>query len=322
MEIFLAIVFLIGSFLLIIWGGDRFVDASIALSKKLRIPPAIIGATITSIGTTLPELLVTLFAAGSSSSGLAVGNALGSMAFNGAVIGGILLIFCIISLKDTGKSSSIMLLLSVFLTLVMSIDKKIAIWECIILIVIFSCFMLLNYLKAKQVSENNAKKQTTETKPTYKYILQFLLSAAAIGFGAHFMVDKAKFLASLIGMSETIIGLTIVSIGSSLPELITTINAIRKKEAGLGLGNIIGANIINCTLLMSLSGLMSGDAGLMVDMQTLFITLPVTLAITLLLLVPTIIYNKTHKWQGFSLLGLYLIYYTYLILNGLGVLAF
>lgn len=320
MEIFLAIVILIGSFLLLIWGGDKFVDASIALAKKLRIPPAIIGATITSIGTTLPELLVTLFA-GSESAGLAVGNALGSIAFNGALIGGILLIFTMVSLKDTGIASAVMLIFSLFLTLIMSLDKTVAVWECAILICIFICFMVLNYLKAKKISDNNAKKKT-ENKPIYWYILQFLLSAAAIGVGAYFLVDKAKFLASLIGMSETAIGLTIVAFGTSLPELITTINAIRKKESGLGLGNIIGSNIINCTLLISLSGLMSGGSGLWVDIQTLCITLPVTLIISLLLLLPTIIKRKTSKWQGVSLVLLYSIYYIYLLLNGIGVIVF
>ena len=320
MDIFLAIVILIGSFLLLIWGGDKFVDASIALAKKLRIPPAIIGATITSIGTTLPELLVTIFAGGASA-GLAVGNALGSIAFNGAFIGGILLVFTIISLKDTGKTSALMLIFSLFLTLVMSIDKTVAVWECAILICIFVCFVVLNYLKAKQISENNTETEQKNTKPMYWYFLQFLISAAAIGVGAYFLVDKAKFLAALIGMSETIIGLTIVAIGTSLPELITTINAIRKKESGLGLGNIIGSNIINCTLLMSMSGLLCGGSGLTVDFQTLVITLPITLAISLILLLPTLIKGETKKWQGISLLTLYGLYYIYLILNGLGVIV-
>jgi len=320
MEIFLAIVILIGSFLLLIWGGDKFVDASVGLAKKLKIPPAIIGATLTSIGTTLPELLVTIFAGSSESTSLAVGNALGSIAFNGALIGGILLIFTVVSFKETGKTSAILLLFSICLTYVMSLDKNVAVWECIVLLIVFSAFIFLNYGQAKRLAKTpNIEEQQDD--PMYKYIFLFLISATAIGVGAYFLVNKAKFLASLLGFSETLIGLVIVSIGTSLPELITTINAIRKKEMGLGLGNIIGSNIINCSLLMSLSGIMSGNIGLGVDNQTLFITLPITLFISAILLFPTIVKGKSHRWQGIVLITTYLLYYIYLILDGFGVIT-
>ena len=319
MEIFLAVIILIISFILLIWGGDKFVNASISLARKFKIPPAIIGATITSIGTTLPELLVTIFASTGESANLAVGNALGSIAFNGALIGGILLIFSIISLKETGKSSAILLIFSIILTLIMSFDFKIEIWECLILVGLFVIYMILNYLKAIKISQQQTESQ--KSVKLSKLVLMFIISATAIGVGAYFLVDKAKFLAGAIGMSETLIGLTIVAIGTSLPELITTINSLRKKESGLGLGNIIGSNIINCTLLMSLSGILGG-VGLPVDIQTLSITLPIAIAITIILLLPTIIKGKTSKWQGFCLVGLYSLYYIYLILNGLNVIPF
>ena len=323
MDIFSAIIILIGSLLLLIWGGDKFVDASIAISKKLKIPPAIVGATITSIGTTLPELLVTIFASSGESSGLAVGNALGSIAFNGAVIGGILLIFSTIRLKDTGKTSSILLIFSLFLTFAMCLDKNVAIWECCILIIMFVIFMVLNYKTAKQATDDVQYNIEKINKSIGTYLVQFLISSSAIAVGAYFLVDKAKFLAGMAGLSETLIGLTIVSIGTSLPELITTINSIRKKQSGLGLGNIIGSNIINCTLLMSLSGIISsGGNGLMVDNQTLFVTLPIATIICLILLLPTLIKKKSKKWQGITLICLYLAYYTFLILNGTGVIYF
>lgn len=317
MDIFWAVLILIGSFLLLIWGGDKFVDASIGIAKKLKIPVAIIGATITSIGTTLPELLVTVFASTADSSGLAVGNGLGSVIFNSAIIGGILLIFMTVGLKDSGKLSGIMLIFAIALLFVMSLNGKVGLWECILLFAIFLAFMFVNYRQAKKVTAPSDAQ--TVTKPTHLYIIQFLISAAAIAVGAYLLVDKAKFLASMAGISELLIGLIIVSIGTSLPELITTINAIKKKEAGLGLGNIIGSNIINATLLIGISGVASG--GLTVDAQTMYITLPVAMAITLLLLLPTIIKGKTFRWQGFALIGIYAVYYVYLLLSGLGVIA-
>lgn len=321
MEIILAILIMIGAFLLLIWGGDKFVDASIALAKKLKIPMAIIGATITSIGTTLPELLVTIFASTSDSSGLAVGNGLGSIIFNTAIIGGILLIFMTVSLKDCGKTSALILVFTLALLVVMSLNKVVGIWECVILLVIFVMFIILNYLQAKKEAEKIPFNVENITKPTYMYIFQFLISAAAIAVGAFLMVEKAKFLAGKAGMSELLIGLVIVSIGTSLPELITTINAIRKKEAGLGLGNIIGSCIINGTLLIACAGIISGGtAGLGVDLETLFITMPLALLITAILLIPTIFKGKTYKWQGISLICIYLVYYLYLIFSGLGII--
>lgn len=319
MEIFLAVLILIGSFLLLIWGGDKFVDASISLAQKLKIPVAIIGATITSIGTTLPELLVTIFASTSGSAGIAVGNGLGSIIFNTGIIGGILLVFMCVSLKGGVKLSAFTLIFTMLMLFIMSINGVVGLWECVILLAIFVAFIVINYFNAKNDLSSEIS-SAENNKPIYVYILQFLIAAVAIAVGAYFMVEKAKFLAHMAGISDLLIGLVIVSIGTSLPELITTISAIRKKEAGLGLGNIIGSNIINGTLLIAISGFgCLATGGLTVDAQTLFITLPIALGVSLILLLPTIIKNKTYKWQGISLISIYLVYYIYLLLSGLGI---
>jgi len=320
MEIFWAIVILIISFVLIIVGGDKFVDSSVGIAKKIKIPTPIIGATLVSIGTTIPELLVTIFSGSSEASGLAVGNALGSIIFNSCLIGGILLTCIYLTIKKDVLPAFLLLIFSVTLTGVMSINQKLSLIESILLLLIFAIFVVINFVSAKKNPEAEVQVLQKE-RPTWFYILMFLISATMIGVGAYFMVEKAKFLAQMANISDTIIGLTIVSFGTSLPELITSISALRKKEAGLGLGNIVGSNIINCTLLIGITGLFNASEGLPISKETLFVSLPVALFATLLLLLPTIIKKKTYKWQGVSLLSLYALYYVFLVLDAFNILS-
>ena len=314
MEILLNVLIIAVCFVCIIWGGDRFVDASVAIAKKIKIPTAVIGATITSIGTTLPELLVTVFSGASDASGLAMGNALGSVIFNSCVIGGLLLIFMVVNVKESGKTSIVLLLFSAAAAAVMCFNKILSLWECIVLLIFFLVFVYLNFKNAKRSSAVTAQEQNTKSIPYYLFI--FVLSAIAIGVGAYFSVQSATKLAQMAGMSDTLIGLTIISIGTSLPELITTITAIRKKEAGLGLGNIIGANTINISLLVGLVGVMNGG-NLPISNQTLTLAIPFSLIALSVLLIPPLFKNKSYKWQGWTLAGVFAVYYTILIVSAL-----
>lgn len=314
MDVLLNILIIIVCFVAIIWGGDRFVDASVALAKKIKVPTAVIGATITSIGTTLPELLVTVFSGASNASGLAMGNALGSVIFNSCVIGGLLLIFLSINIKESGKTSIVLLAFSVAVASIMCINKALSLWECIILLLFFMAFIYLSFKNAKRETKSNIMAAETKSMPYYVFI--FVLSAIAIGAGAYFSVQSATKLAQMAGLSDTIIGLTIISIGTSLPELITTITAIRKKEAGLGLGNIIGANTINISLLVGLVGVMNGG-NLAISNQTITVAIPVALIATAILLLPPLFKNKSYKWQGWALIATFAVYYTILIASAI-----
>lgn len=316
MEIFISIIILAVSFAFIFIGGDWFTSSAIGIAKKLKIPTPIVGATLVSIGTTLPELLVTIFSIISKSSDMAVGNALGSVVFNCAIIGGILICFTTASLKSGGHFDYLLLIFSVVAIAVYSAGGKIGIIASLFLILLFVLFVIFNVLKAKQ--EQMIELEKPNNKPLYFYILLFLLSCAMLGVGAYFMVEKAKFFARLAGFSEMVIGLTIVAFGTSLPELVTTISAIRKKEPGLGLGNIVGSSIINATLLIGLTGVCSG--AVQIENLTKFVTLPVAVLTTVVLIVPTLIKKKTLKWQSIFLLALYAVYYAFLILNAVGVL--
>lgn len=319
MNVFLAIIILIASFALIIWGGDLFVNASVAIAKKLKVPTSIIGATLVSIGTTIPEILVTIFSITNQASDVAVGNAVGSVIFNGCVIGGILLATTILIIKDGWHFDYLLLILALVASFVLGLFGKIGIVGSCFLLSIFVTFVTINIVNAVKNKTEEPVDETKQSKHSvWFHFLIFIIAAAMVGVGAYFMVEKAKYLARLAGLSELFIGLTIVAIGTSLPELITTINSIRKKEPGLGLGNIVGANIINATLLVGLTGAISGE--LLIDLETMYVTLPVAIVSTLILLLPPLIKKKTYKWQGIALLGLYTLYYVFLILNAVGVL--
>ena len=312
MNVLFAALVIVLSFLLIVWGGDRFVDTCVVLAKKLKIPTAVVGATLTSIGTTLPELLVTIFSSTSGAGGLAVGNALGSVIFNACVIGGVLFLFLTVKKDSSIQNMGVLLLFSVFIIFLMSLNGNISLPELILLVLLFAVFVVLNYIQTKK--QNNLGLQpVNNTRPIKYHLFMFLVSACAIAVGAYFLVNKAKMLAKLLKFSDTLIGLTIVCIGTSLPELVTTISAIRKKEAGLGIGNIVGSNIINCCLLIGISGILTGG-NLLVSTGTKFITIPIAIIASLLLLVPCMI-KSSKKWQGAMLLAVYAVYYTYLFLS-------
>ena len=317
MEILFAIIILILSFALIIWGGDVFVNSSVAIAKKLKISTSIIGATLVSVGTTLPEILVTIFSITNNAGDIALGNALGSVVFNCCVIGGILLCFTTILIKNGWHLDYWLLIFALISTLVYGTGGKIGYVGSICLLMMFFVFIIINIYNAK--SKNEQENLNSAPHTIWFHFLIFILASAMVGFGAYFLVEKAKFLARMAGFSELFIGLTIIAFGTSLPELITTINAIRKNEPGLGLGNIVGANIINSTLLVGLTGVCSN--GIIVGKDTLLVTLPVAIISNLILLLPSLIKKRTYKWQGFALMIFYALYYAFLIFSSLGLIS-
>jgi cation:H+ antiporter len=179
--------------------------------------------------------------------------------------------------------------------------------------------MVSNLIEGKK-SAGAEKADSYDKKEIPAKILFFVLGTASIVFGAEFLVSSGKTIASGIGISETIIGFTVIALGTSLPELVTTLTAIRKKENSLSVGNIIGANIIDTTLILPLCAVINGEA-LPVDRVNLVFDFPVCIAACAVAVVPTIIQGKFKKWQGYALLTIYALYMLLLILNETGVVA-
>ena len=184
---------------------------------------------------------------------------------------------------------------------------------------IFLIFMISNVIEGKKGAENDTI-DAHEKKEIPSKIFFFIIGTASIVFGAEFLVSSGKTIASGIGISETIIGFTVIALGTSLPELVTTLTAIRKKEASLSVGNIIGANIIDTTLILPLCAVINGTA-LPVERVNLVFDFPVCIAACAVAVIPTIIFGKFKKWQGFALLAIYVLYMLFLILNETGVIA-
>ena len=314
-----AIIFVVG-LVLTIKGGDWFVDSASWFAEATGIPKFVVGATVVSFATTLPELLVSVRAAMNGSAQLAIGNAIGSVTANTTLIMGVSLVAMAgaINRKEFSLKGGLLLAAIVGLT-VLSLTGVLPVWSAFILWAIFIVFMVSNLIEGKK----NAKVENPDSydkKDVPSKVLFFILGTASIIFGAEFLVSSGKTIATGIGISETIIGFTVIALGTSLPELVTTLTAIRKKENSLSVGNIIGANIIDTTLILPLCAVINGKP-LPVEKINLVFDFPVCITACAIAVIPTIIQGKFKKWQGVALLSVYGLYMVFLVLNEVGVLA-
>ena len=318
--IFVAVIIFVVGLVLTIKGGDWFVDSASWFAEATGIPKFVVGATVVSFATTLPELLVSVRAAMNGSAQLAIGNAIGSVTANTTLIMGVSLVAMAgaINRKEFSLKGGLLLAAIVGLT-VLSLTGVLPVWSAFILWAIFIVFMVSNLIEGKK----NAKVENPDSydkKDVPSKVLFFILGTASIIFGAEFLVSSGKTIATGIGISETIIGFTVIALGTSLPELVTTLTAIRKKENSLSVGNIIGANIIDTTLILPLCAVINGKP-LPVEKINLVFDFPVCITACAIAVIPTIIQGKFKKWQGIALLSVYGLYMVFLVLNEVGVLA-
>lgn len=336
MEIFIAILLLVLGIALIVKGGDFFVDGASWFAEVSGIPKLIVGATVVSFATTLPELLVSAFAAfearATGNLGLvdmAIGNAVGSVTANLGLIFAIALIAMptVIRRKDYLLKMLLMLGASAAVVGFSLLVEGVNLVSSVILLAIFAVAMFDNVRTAVitvKADRRAGNADPNREKPTGKRILlnvtKFVVGAAGIVFGADLLVDNASLLASLCGVSDRVISVTIVAIGTSLPELVTTLTAIVKKQASLSAGNIIGANIIDLTLILPVCAVISGGT-LPVVGTVGVLDMPACLLIGAVTCIPTLITKKFARWQGFLLLGLYAVYMVLTVFFGDAVLA-
>ena len=314
-----AVIFVVG-LVFIIKGGDWFVDSASWFAEATGIPKFVVGATVVSFATTLPELLVSVRAAMNGSAQLAIGNAVGSVTANTTLIMGVSLVAMagVVNRKSFSLKGGLLLAAAIGLT-VLSLSGALPTWSAYVLWAIFLVFMISNLVEGKKASAND-EIDTYEKKEVPKKILFFVLGTAGIVLGAEFLVGSGQTIARGMGISEAIIGFTVIALGTSLPEFVTTLTAIRKKESGLSVGNIVGANIIDLTLILPLCAIINREP-LPVERMNLVFDFPVCIAACAVAVVPTIIAGKFRKWQGVALLAIYAGYMVALVLNEVGVLA-
>lgn len=310
MEIgFVLLVFLIG-LIMIVKGGDWFVDSSIWIAEKTGISFGIIGATIVSLATTLPELFVSSIASREGFTDMAIGNSLGSIICNIAVVIGICSLLNPMTIKDDffGIKGIIMLsYLSIFY--IFAADGLISHVEGKFLLALIIPFILINIFEH---NKSNGKLRDKNKKPSKKgefsmVIIKFIVGAFLIVYGADLLVDTGVEIANILRIPKQIISLTLLALGTSLPELVTAISSLFKGKESISLGNVLGANILNLSLVMGISTLVSSD-GLIISNQSLFLDIPVAFFVSLIFILSAVLFNKISRFIGIILLGTYIGY--------------
>lgn len=310
--VMLALIFLAG-IILIVKGGDWFVDAASWIAEVSGIPKLIVGATIVSLATTLPELLVSAMAAAQGKVDMAVGNAVGSVTANIGLIMAVSILFMPGKIRRGDYLlKSILMLSAAALLSVGGMKGEVGLALSLPLIGIFAVFTYENVRGARRaMAHGGGDAGPVRERPGRRTVLlqclKFIVGAGAVVVGADLLVDSASALARLVGISERVIGVTIVAIGTSLPELVTTITAIVKKQSALSVGNILGANILDLTLILPLSALISGKS-LPVSAAGAGIDLPACLLVGAIAVVPSMIFARFQRWQGAVLLAVYGVY--------------
>ena len=325
-ELIIAILLFIVGLVLLIKGGDWFVDGASGIAKRLHIPEILIGATVVSIGTTLPEVMVSATSAAVGAGALAYGNAIGSVICNTALIAALT-----VTIKPAAAERKSLIIpvifffaSAVFYAVCAYVFGYFYRWAGILLLLVFVGYIVLSSIQAKRESkllsaeelgetesENDGeKKPEGRKKGLIKDIVFLVIGAALIAGGAKLLVDNGTKIAEIIGIPQSVIALTFVALGTSLPELVTAITSLVKGHGALSLGNLIGANLFNIVLV---SGVSITIAPFAVPAEALFfglnrslvIDIPVMFAVMLVLTVPALIRGKLSRWQGIVLLAIY-----------------
>lgn len=340
--VLMYVLFAIG-LVLIIKGGDWFVDSASWIAEVLGVPKFVIGATIVSIATTLPEMIVSIQATAKGNVDMAAGNAIGSVTANTAMIMGVFIV-CMpfaIKRKEFAPKAIMMFFASAALVLGCIFTKqetitfegetnlyyRLSLIGLIVLFAIFVFFFIENLASMKK-SETQIEpspeniglqeeddivpsKETATKNDWFKNIIFFVLGAAGIVVGADLLVNYGTLIAQSLGIPQRVISVIAIAIGTSLPELVTTITALRKKVGALSVGNILGANIIDLTLILPICSFISmgkGTGALAVSVSSVTIDMIVCLCAIAVAVFPTIITKKFNRWQGVVMLAGYVGY--------------
>ncbi|MBQ1368220.1 MAG: calcium/sodium antiporter [Firmicutes bacterium] len=309
-----VLLFLVG-FVALIKGGDWFVDGAVGIAHRFHLPELLIGATVVSIGTTLPEVMVSSQAALEGNSGISYGNAIGSIICNASLIAAITM-----AVKPGKVNWKSFLIPSIFFgaaaliyTIIAYVSGSFTRWEGILFLGIFVIYMVYSTIHMKkhpEDSEEEGEEEEIKERPFWQELLLLVVGAAVIAVGARLLVDNGTLIAQALGVPDSVIGLTMVALGTSLPELVTAITSLVKGHGALSLGNVIGANLFNIVLVSGMAItinpftvpaeklLMGHNASLVVDMPVLWV-------VSILLCLPSMINGEVKRWQGITLLVIY-----------------
>lgn len=310
------IALLIIGFVMLIKGADWFVDGAAGIADKLHIPQLIIGLTIVAMGTSAPEAAISISASVQGSADIAVGNILGSNILNILIILGITSVITPLAVQKSTVKYEIpfVIIISVIFGLIGLFDNSIGFIDGILLWVLFIAYIAYLFIMTKkgkiQADESDDEDNGKKPKKVWQLILFGIIGIALVVFGSNITVNAATEIATMFGMSERFIGLTIVALGTSLPELVTSITAALKKNADIAIGNIVGSNIFNILFVIGTSAMITPVA-----YQSQFLIDSIFCVATAILLL-LLVLNKDKKlkrWGGIIMLICYAGYFVYLI---------
>lgn len=306
------LLFMVG-LLFLIKGGDWFVDGASALARRFCLPELLIGATVVSIGTTLPEVMVSTISAVSGHGEIAYGNAIGSVICNAALIAAITIAF-----RPSKVDRKTLAIPAAFFFIAAGIYCAAAYGfgrftrpMGFLMLAIFAAYMAANVLHVLQIKKAPAEAEAAKEEMSLgKTIVLLIVGAVLIAVGANLLVDNGILIAQALGVPESVIALTFVALGTSLPELVTAISALSKGCSDLSLGNIVGANVFNLVLVSGISVSLAPftipqSSTLFGINSSLLLDLPLMLAVMLIMTVPALLHEKLVRWQGILLLCIY-----------------
>lgn len=309
-------ILLIVGFVLLIKGADLFVDGASSVAAKLKVPSLIIGLTVVSIGTSLPEAAVSISASLSGNNSISLGNVIGSNIFNLLMVVGVSsAILPIVTDRDMLKRD---MPINIGITVLLGIllfDGNLSRLEALLLLLLLVAYM---FLLIRSALKNRVEAEETKVLSWAKSIVFIVLGMAAIIGGGQLVVNSAKTIAMALGMSETLVGLTVVAIGTSLPELVTSVVAARKGDSGIAMGNVIGSNLFNILFILGMAGVikpLTADAAFFIDTGIL-------LGISALMLLFAFTKRKISRVEGITCVLIYVAYTAYIIMRAYHIWIF
>lgn len=307
----LNIIWMIAGIALVLWGADRLTDGAVAIAERMHISQMVIGLTIVAMGTSMPEFFVSFMSALKDTPDMAVGNVVGSNIFNTLlIVGCAALVTPIMILPATVKKDIPFAMVASVALLLMCLDGNISRIDAVVLLGLFAVFM---YITLKGAKENEQSMQQTSAKggKPFMSVVWIFVGLVCLVFGSNLFVDAATVIARQLGVSDAVIGLTIIAGGTSFPELATSVVSARKGQSGIAIGNVLGSNVFNILLILGITGVMSP-----MTLQGIT-TVDLTMLVVSMVMLWLFSFTKytLARWEGALLTIVFIGYMSYLVMG-------
>lgn len=294
---------------MVLWGAGKLTDGATAMASRMQVPPMVIGLTVVAMGTSMPEFFVSLVSALKGTGNLAAGNVVGSNIFNATlIVGATALVAPMAIAKSTVTKDIPFAVLASVLLVLLGLDGNISRMDAALLFAVFIAFMVCTVRSARKGGGNN---ENVKEMPVWRAATFFLLGLACLIVGSNLFVDGATKVASLLGVSDAVIGLTVVAGGTSLPELATSIVAARKGQCAIAMGNVIGSNVTNILMIIGITGIISP----MEISGISWIDLTVMLVSMALLWMFSFTKYTVARWEGALIVAMFACYMSWLVIH-------